>query len=95
MGLSKIILEGYILVPDDELKLVQNELPNHILLTRQEQGCIVFDVNQSSENINEFSVYEEFTSQAAFDSHQARVKSSRWGRLTSNVERHYQIRTVK
>ncbi len=48
-------------------------------------------VTQDDMNPLKFSVYEEFVDQAAFDLHQARVKSSRWGQVTQNVERHYQI----
>jgi len=89
--MSKVILKGFIVVPDEDLDIVKQELPVHVALTRQERGCLVFKVTASEDNPNRFNVYEEFTCRAAFDAHQERVKRSRWGRVTSSVERYYEI----
>ncbi|MBV1875358.1 MAG: antibiotic biosynthesis monooxygenase [Cycloclasticus sp.] len=89
--MPKVTLEGYIIVPDSDLIVVVRELANHIKLTRQEEGCMFFNVSQDDENINRFNVYEEFHSQSAFELHQQRVINSKWGKITVNVERHYQI----
>jgi quinol monooxygenase YgiN len=91
---KKIILEGYILVPPVDLEVVSSELPVHIELTKKEEGCLVFEVSQDQGNLLKFHVYEEFTSQAAFEDHQARVKASRWGAITKNVERNYEITSL-
>ena len=90
--MSKVTLHGHIVVSDNDISAVQAELPKHIELTRQEDGCLVFQVTQDPERKNIFNVYEEFIDSDAFDIHQARVKSSRWGQVTLNVERHYAIR---
>jgi len=42
--LSKVILKGYITVLYEDLSAVREELPNHIKLTLQEEGCLVFEV---------------------------------------------------
>jgi quinol monooxygenase YgiN len=89
--MSKIILKGFILVPEIHLCVVQEELKNHTKLTLEEPGCIVFEVTQNKGNPLRFEVYEEFKDRASFDMHQARVSSSRWGEVTANVERHYEI----
>jgi len=89
--MSKVTLKGFILVPESELELVKNELVNHKRLTREETGCITFSVIQNSENALRFDVYEEFTDKVAFEQHQKRVKASHWGKVTVNVERHYEI----
>lgn len=89
--MSKIILQGHIIVPGADLASVQLELPTHIELTRQEAGCLVFQVTQDSENKNVFNVYEEFIDRDAFEAHQERVKESCWGQVAANVERHYQV----
>lgn len=89
--MSKVTLKGYILVPESELELVQNELVNHRRLTLEEVGCIKFSVIQSSEDFLRFDVYEEFADKASFEQHQKRVKDSHWGKVTVNVERHYEI----
>ena len=91
MGITKTTLQGYIIVSDADLAIVQNELVTHKKLTQEESGCIIFKVTQDLGNINKFNVYEEFIDQQAFDRHQLRVKNSKWGKVTANVQRHYQI----
>lgn len=89
--MSKVTLSGHIEVPTEDLDAVLAELPNHILLTHQEVGCITFTVTRDSASPQRFSVYEEFTDRAAFEKHQARVKASHWGEVTKNVERFYTV----
>ena len=90
--MRKVILAGRIIVPDGDLKGVIDALPTHIDLSRQEKGCLKFEVIQSAEHENIFDVYEEFVDKAAFQCHQERVRDSAWGRISVNAERHYQIR---
>lgn len=89
--MSRVTLQGYIIITDDDLASVQAVLPEHIKLTQKEQGCLVFRVSQDAENKNRFNVYEEFVNRAAFVTHQERVKHSRWGQVATNVERHYEL----
>jgi quinol monooxygenase YgiN len=89
--MSKVIVQGFIIVPDDDLDAVSAELPTHISATRSESGCLVFEVTASSEQPGRFDVYEEFTDATAFEHHQRRVADSQWGRVTQNVSRHYEI----
>ena len=89
--MGKVILRGYIQVPVGDLEAVRAELDNHIRLTRAEEGCLVFEVVQDSEDRCRFAVYEEFSDRASFDLHQARVKASTWGEVTAGVARHYEI----
>lgn len=89
--MSKVTLKGFILVPESDLELVKSELVNHKRLTLEESGCITFSVIQNSENDLRFDVYEEFTDKVAFEQHQKRVKASHWGKVTVNVERHYEL----
>ena len=86
-----IILTGFILVPDSDYQAVKNELVIHERLTLAESGCLNFKVTPDQQNAHRFNVYEEFVDQAAFEHHQARVKSSKWGEITRHVERHYQV----
>lgn len=90
--MPKVILAGRIIVPDSDLDSVIAALPTHIDLSRQEKGCLTFEVTQSAEHKNIFYVYEEFVDDAAFQSHQSRVRSSVWGNVAANAERHYEIR---
>lgn len=90
-GMSKLILEGHIVVSDTDLAKVVAELPSHIELTRAEDGCLRFEVTHSSDTPNAFYVYEEFTDRVAFDAHQQCIKSSAWGKAAGDVQRHYQV----
>ncbi|MBS3669214.1 putative quinol monooxygenase [Vreelandella boliviensis] len=87
--MSKVILEGFIIVPEPDLIAVQAELINHKRLTMAEPGCLVFEVVQCTINPYRFNVYEEFIDRDAFERHQARVKSSAWDKVSANIERHY------
>ena len=93
--MSKVILKGHIIVPSNDLVAVKNELTIHKALTKQEYGCLVFEVSQDAENVNRFDVYEEFANRESFSNHQDRVGKSRWGEVTVNVERHYEITYVE
>jgi len=88
---KKIVLKGYITIPAQDLKAVQLELTTHIKLTKSESGCVVFDITQDQSDKHKYSVYEEFINQESFLLHQQRVKNSAWGKVTTNVERHYKI----
>ena len=78
-------------MPDKDLLAVREELPNHIRLTLQEEGCLLFEVFQDEHNPSCFNVHEEFSDSHSFEAHQERVRNSRWGELTSDLERRYQI----
>ncbi len=92
--MSKVVLQGYIEVPNDQVVMVKTELARHIELTKKEVGCIVFNVEQDNENQCRFNVYEEFVNEAAFSAHQERVKSSHWGTASKDVKRHYSVKRV-
>lgn len=89
--MPKVILKGFIIVSEPDLDAVKAELINHQRLTLAEPGCLVFEVVQCTMNPYRFDVYEEFIDRDAFERHQARVKSSAWGKVSVNVERQYEI----
>ena len=93
--MTKVILQGYIIVPSEDLQAVQEELPMHIQRTQQEEGCLVFEVHQDQENEHRFNVHEEFSTQESFSIHQDHVQNSKWGKVSAKVERHYHVNQVK
>ena len=86
-----VILSGYVDVPDGDIAIVEKHLPTHIRLSLAEDGCVSFDVRVDPTNPNRYLVDEEFTTQAAFDAHQARVKASEWGQATAHLKRQYKL----
>lgn len=93
--MNKIVLKGYIVVPNSDLTAVKEELSVHIDLTRKEEGCLIFEVTQDENENNKFHVYEEFINEPAFSNHQQRVGKSKWGSVTKNVVRFYEITGLK
>jgi len=78
-----------------DLDAVKQELPLHIEKTRQEDGCLIFDVSQDTENKNRFNVHEEFIDKESFSNHQERVRNSYWGKVSANIERHYHVNQIQ
>ena len=89
--MSKVLVKGYLLFPDEDLELVKKELVIHTEKTRQESGCLVFEISQDKNNPNKFVVDEEFVDENAFEIHRNRMKGSSWEQATQRVERHLQI----
>jgi len=89
--MTKVMLKGYVLARDQDLPGIERELPKHIELTLKETGCIAFQVSQDPENRKRFNVYEEFTDKSSFEAHQTRAKSSRWGQVSANLDKHYHV----
>jgi len=90
----KIRLHGHVQVPEEELDVIEQALVEHVRLTRAEPGCLRFDVTQAEDDPHRFNVHEEFVDRAAFERHQESVRSSKWGEVSTNVSRHYQIDEV-
>ncbi len=88
---GKITLQGYIEVPENRLASIRAALPRHISLTRQEPGCLTFNVTENPEISGRFDVYEEFSDKQAFDAHQQRGAKSEWADITRGIPRHYRI----
>ena len=92
--MAKVILKGFIIVPAEDFNAVLAELPIHIENTQNEEGCLIFEVLRDEAHSNRFNVHEEFIDKASFEAHQERVKNSKWGRVSSNIERHYHVNQV-
>lgn len=71
--------------------LVESLLPEHIRLTRQEPGCLLFQVVPDRCDPDRLLVAERFVDGAAFAAHQARTANSSWGRATQHLKRAYQV----
>ncbi len=88
--MKKVVLTGYIIIPNDERDEILSAFEIHKKLTLAETGCITFQITPCKDDTNKFMVYEEFINIDAFAEHQQRVKNSAWGKISTNVARHYQ-----
>ena len=86
-----VTLEGYIDVPEPQQMAVRIALPTHIRLTREEPGCLRFDVTEDADTPGRFHASEAFLNAAAFDAHQTRAQASDWAKVSADAERHYQV----
>lgn len=91
---GRIQLDGHVDVPADRWDAVLEALKEHIALTRDEPGCIVFTVTPSEDVAHRLIVHEIFQSKEAFDAHQARAKTSRWAEISEGLPRDYTITEV-
>ncbi len=82
---------GALFCAPDEIGTVRAALPEHIRLSRNEPGCLAFDVRQSSEDPCRWELDERFADRAAFEAHQARTRQSAWWRATSHMRRDFRI----
>lgn len=88
-------LEGHIDVPADCIEQVSEALKEHIRLTREEAGCIFFDVDACANVEGRFLVSEAFVDEAAFNHHQARAGASPWAIASADVPRKYETWIVE
>ena len=88
---GRVHLNGYLDVPADRWDTVSTALPDHVALTRNEPGCIKFNVIPCREVELRLLVDETFQDQASFDAHQARTKDSPWAEITAGIPREYTI----
>lgn len=76
-----------------EAEQVRRYLPEHIRLTKEESGCLSFEVQETDDPLI-WRVEEVFSSQETFDTHQTRTRASLWGQETRAIAREYSIAEI-
>jgi quinol monooxygenase YgiN len=74
----------------DDLQIVETYLPDHIILSRAEPGCISFNVTQTADPLVWY-LDETYVDQAAFEAHQARNRASEWWQKSQGLVRDFQL----
>ncbi|TCR00474.1 antibiotic biosynthesis monooxygenase [Neorhizobium sp. JUb45] len=88
---NQVRLSGFLrCTTAEEVEIVKAYLPDHLLLTKAEPGCLSFEVSQT-EDPSVWRVEEVFSDQAAFDFHQQRTRASAWFSATSRIVRDYVV----
>jgi quinol monooxygenase YgiN len=88
-----IILCGWLICANAaQAARVSAALPEHVRLSREEPGCLRFDVSPDTDDPLIWRVQETFESRAALAAHQARAAASDWARATAGVTRAYTTR---
>lgn len=71
--------------------VVREVLDEHVSLSRNEAGCLRFEVTEDEEIDGLFHFREVFTDQSAFESHQRRARSSLWWQKTQHFPRDFHV----
>jgi len=88
--MARITVTGFLIARSlDEADAVSVLLPEHLRLTRDETGCVLFDVFRSTADPCRFAVHEVFVDRAAYEAHQARTRASPWWQSTRDIPREY------
>ncbi len=87
LAIGSFRLEGHIDIPTDRIGQVSEALKEHIRLTREEEGCIFFNVDASPDVEGRFRVSEAFKDKTAFDAHQVRAGNSAWAEASKGIPR--------
>ena len=88
---GKLSVSGHIDVPLNEVAEFEVLLADHIRLTREEPGCLVFEIVPISKFPGRYSVTEHFVDRAAFEVHTQRTRNSPWWSKTQHIPRHLTI----
>ena len=88
----RVYLDGHLDVPPARLGTVLAALPVHIALTRDEVGCLSFEVTEAVDVPGRLVVSEVFSDRAAFEHHQRRTRASDWFTVSEGIPRSYTIR---
>ena len=74
-----------------EADIVRRHLPDHIILSRAEPGCLTFNVEPTASPLV-WRLDESFADRAAFEVHQARTRASDWFAATAGLARDFTLR---
>lgn len=89
--MGKVRVTGYLQVPESDRSAVDEALPVHRDLSREEAGCLLFEVTRDDTDPGKWHLLEEYVSQAAFDYHRERSANSPWASVSANVQRVLEI----
>lgn len=89
--MGHVVLTGTLVCANEaQTATVRRCLPMHATLSRAEPGCISFEVTPTSDPLV-WQVEETFLDARSFEGHQARSRTSEWGRSTLGIERRYTV----
>ncbi|GAA3918913.1 putative quinol monooxygenase [Microbacterium invictum] len=89
--MTEVTLTGKLVCASpSEAEVIEDLLPQHVLLTRAEPGCLLFEVTRRGSSLV-WDVTERFGNEDAFHAHQARVAESTWGAETAAIKRDYTV----
>lgn len=81
-------LTGRLICPDAaQVVMALSLLPDHVRLSREEPGCLRFDLWQDQDDPSIWHLSELFVDADALAAHAARTRNSRWGQQSAAIGR--------
>jgi len=90
-----IQLTGTITVPEDRLDTFRAALAVHACLSRQDPGCLVFEVTPDENDPCLYRVFEQFEDRFCFEAHKKRAMTSDWWQITKDLDRAYEEQLIE
>ena len=82
---QKLTLVVKILVKSEHRALVKNELLKLIDTTREEKGCLNYDLHQDIENKNLFFFYENWKTRILWEAHNKNTHIAEFQKVTNGL----------
>ncbi len=86
-----VIFAGHVDVPKARRHIIAQALPRHIELSRQEPGCLRFDIEADEQIAGRYHIHEVFKTPADFKAHQNRCDTSPWAAAIKGLDGCYLI----
>lgn len=80
--MNKLTIVSNIIANEDKIELVKNELLKLIPITRDEEGCINYDLYQDNENPAHFTFYENWETKELWEIHMNNTHLSEYMKAT-------------
>jgi len=88
---EQLTIVARILAKEEKRDLVKSELLKLIAITREEQGCINYDLHQDNENPNLFLFHENWESYELWQKHMANAHLAEYVKATSGCIEEFTI----
>ncbi len=85
MSNTQLTIVAKILAKESHRDLVKKELVKLIAITREEEGCINYDLHQDNENHNLFLFYENWSSRELWQQHMSNTHLQAYMKATNGA----------
>ncbi|MEM7252556.1 MAG: putative quinol monooxygenase [Pseudomonadota bacterium] len=75
----------------DKIELVKSELEKLVDTTRQEAGCVRYDLHQNNDDPTHFLFYETWTSRALWRAHMEAAHLTAFGQATEGAVAKFEL----
>lgn len=90
--MEKIIISAFLVAKPDKEQAVREVLEEVLTHSRQEEGCIQYDVHQSLENTHQFLIYEIWVNEDEIHKH---IDTEHYQNYRKNIEPLIESRNVQ